>query len=219
MAGLLLCQYTYLAAIRYSNSGTASVLQSLNVVMMTVVMAVRHRRGIGLRQGAAVALAMAGTWLITTNGNPAAMVLSPAGLVLGLVSAAGVVLYTLLSRGLIARWSNTIVTGWGMLIGGVVFSLAIRVWTVPVRLDALGLLIVAVIILVGTAGGFTLFLEGIRFIGPEKGTLVGCLEPVAATVLSALCLHTSFGLMELLGFVCIMATVFLSARQETRRPA
>ena len=32
LAGLLLCQYTFLAAIKHSNSATATVDQSLNVV-------------------------------------------------------------------------------------------------------------------------------------------------------------------------------------------
>ena len=62
---------------------------------------------------------------------------------------------------------------------------------------------------IGTAGGFSLFLEGVKYIGPVKGTLIGCLEPASATVLSALCLGTHFGAMELMGFCAIMATVFM----------
>ena len=42
--GLLLCQYSYLTAIKYSNSATATVLQTLNVVLMSFFLAVRFRR-------------------------------------------------------------------------------------------------------------------------------------------------------------------------------
>ena len=76
--GLLLCQYTYLAAIEHSNSATATVLQSLNVVMMAVVMAVWTRRMLTRSQVLALILALAGTFLIATHGNPSEMVLYPA---------------------------------------------------------------------------------------------------------------------------------------------
>ena len=96
--GLLYCQYSFLAAIAHSNSGTATILQSLNVVMMAAVMAVWNRTGIGLRQTAAIVLAILGTYLVATHGNPAEMMVSPAGLAWGLSAAVGVVFYTLLSR-------------------------------------------------------------------------------------------------------------------------
>ena len=55
-----------------------------------------------------------------------------------------------------------------------------------------------------------------KYIGPQKATLIGCLEPATATVLSALWLHTSFGAVEIAGFVLILLTVFLSSRGERR---
>ena len=64
LAGLLLCQYTFLAAIKYSNSATAAVLQSLNVVLMAIVMAVWHKKPMGRGQVLAVLLAIAGTYMI-----------------------------------------------------------------------------------------------------------------------------------------------------------
>ncbi|HIX32261.1 MAG TPA: DMT family transporter [Firmicutes bacterium] len=214
LLGLLLCQYTYLLAIQYSNSATATVLQSLNVVMMAAVMALWRRTGLRRAQVLALILALAGTFLIATHGHVREMTLSGAALAFGLLSAAGVVSYTLLSRPIVARWGNTAVTGWGMLIGGAVLGAAQRVWRLPAGLDAAAWLLVALIVLVGTAGGFSLFLQGVKYIGPEKATLIGCLEPATATVLSAVWLHTAFGAVELAGFVMIVLTVFLAARPE-----
>ena len=57
LAGLLLCQYTFLAAIKYSNSATATVLQSLNVVLMAIVMSVWNRKRMSRIQIAAIILA------------------------------------------------------------------------------------------------------------------------------------------------------------------
>ena len=73
---------------------------------------------------------------------------------------------------------------------------------------------IAVIVLVGTAIGFSVFLESVRYIGPVKATLIGCLEPVTATVLSAALFQTRFSWAELLGFGFVLLTVFLSVFQK-----
>ncbi|WNV56615.1 DMT family transporter [Oscillospiraceae bacterium NTUH-002-81] len=104
--GLLMCQYTFLGAIKYSNSATATVLQSLNVIFMAVIVAIQSRTRMGIQQTLAILLALVGTFLIATKGNPTRMQLSAAGLVLGLLAAAGVVIYTLLSRHIIPVWGN-----------------------------------------------------------------------------------------------------------------
>lgn len=216
LIGLLMCQYTFLGAIKYSNSATATVLQSLNVVLMAVLMAIWNRTRMGGRQLLAIVLAMAGTFLIATNGDPTRMSLSGAGLILGLLAALGVVTYTLLSRPIIASWGNLTITGWGMLIGGLVLAVATRAWVFPANLDAAAWLLIAAIIFIGTALGFSAFLEGVKYIGPVKATLIGCLEPASATVLSALFLGTRFTLPELAGFCLIILTVFLSVSTKEK---
>ena len=140
LLGLLMCQYTFLCAIQYSNSATATVLQSLNVILMAVIIAIRNRKRMGSRQ----------------------------------------------------------------------LFLAIKAWQLPSGLDATAWLLVASIVLIGTALGFSIFLEGVKLIGPVKATLIGCLEPASATALSALFLGTRFSLPELSGFCFIILTVFLS---------
>lgn len=210
LIGLLMCQYTFLGAIKCSNSATATVLQSLNVIIMAVVMSLWNRTHLHRSQIAAIFLAVAGTYLLTTNGNPTCMNLSAEGLALGLLAATGVVTYTLLSRSIISRWGNLTITGWGMLIGGLVFFLITKAWIIPSNLDFVAWLMIATIVLIGTAIGFSAFLEGVKYIGPVKATLIGCLEPASATILSAIFLGTQFTLIELIGFCFIMLTVFLS---------
>ncbi|MDQ7095700.1 DMT family transporter [Desulfosporosinus sp. PR] len=214
IAGLLLCQYAYLSAIQYSNSGTATVLQSLNVVIMAVFLTFKGRVLPEKVQILSTVLALAGVGLIATNGNLHSMVLSSQGLFWGIMSALGVVVYTLLSQRIVEKWGNQVVTGLGMLIGGSLFFAVTRAWEIPVSLDAEALAVLAVIILLGTAAAFTFYLQGVRDIGPVKATLIVCLEPVVATVVSALWLHTRFNTIDILGFCCILATVFLSVKSR-----
>lgn len=212
--GLLMCQYTFVSAIKYSDSATATVLQSLNVVIMIVFMSIVTRTRMKLSQVIAVFLAVFGTYLISTGGNPGNMTISTVGLVFGLLSAVGVITYTLFSRPIILKWGNILVTGWGMLIGGLVISIITKAWIIPRDLDFIAWLMIAIIILVGTAGGFSIFLEGVKHIGPVKATLIGCLEPASATLLAAIFLGMRFSLVELGGFFCILLTVFLSVKDE-----
>ena len=210
LAGLLLCQYTFLAAIKYSNSATATVLQSLNVVLMAIVMSVWNKKRMSKIQIAAIILAISGTYLIATKGNPTSMDISAKGLIFGILAAVGVVIYTLLSRPIIASWGNLTITGWGMLIGGMVLFVVTRAWIFPTNLNLPAWIIIAVIVIIGTAVGFSVFLESVKYIGPVKSTLLGCLEPASATILSALVLGTRFTVVELIGFVLVVGTVFLS---------
>lgn len=212
--GLLMCQYTYVSAIKYSDSATATVLQSLNVVIMIVFMSIVTRTKMKFSQVLAVFLAVLGTYLISTGGNPRNMTISTAGLIFGLLSAVGVITYTLFSRPIIVKWGNILVTGWGMLIGGLVISIITKAWIIPKDLDFIAWLMIAIIIVVGTAGGFSIFLEGVKHIGPVKATLIGCLEPASATLLAAIFLGMRFSLVELTGFFCILLTVFLSVKDK-----
>ena len=97
-----------------------------------------------------------------------------------------------------------------MLIGGSVLFFLTRAWSFPTNLELPAWIIIAVIVIIGTAVGFSVFLESVKYIGPVKSTLLGCLEPASATILSALILGTRFTVVELIGFVLVVGTVFLS---------
>lgn len=78
-AGLFLNQFSYLMAIQATNSATATVLQSLQLLPVAVVACVIGRRAPKRREIAGMVLALAGTFLITTGGRPLADGASPGG--------------------------------------------------------------------------------------------------------------------------------------------
>ena len=67
---------------------------------------------------------------------------------------------------------------------------------------------------VGSVAAFTLHLEGIRLVGPEKGSLFSSIEPVSATVLAVLWMKADFSPTDLIGFALILSTIFLLARDK-----
>lgn len=207
--GMMLCQYSYFRAIETSNAGTATVLQYLSPVLIMLVMCLWEKRLPGMIHILSVLLALTGIYLLATHGQPGRLVVSGQTLFWGLFSAVTVVLYNLIPRGLMKTYSTPFLLGWAMLIGGISLSLLRRPWQFHPTVDSVTLLCLAAIIFFGTIAAFSLYMQGVKLIGPEQASLYACVEPVAATLFSALWLHTAFTGMDLLGFLCILSTLFL----------
>lgn len=212
--GLLMCQYAYLTAIEYSNAGTTTVLQTLSLVLVMLITCAHTRTLPSRVQTAALLLALTGTFILATGGNPGQMSLSVRGLFWGLLTAVAATTYTLLPRVLVRRWGQLMVTGAGMLIGGVFINLAARSWRYSISLPWQGWLAVAGAVILGSALAFPMFMQGISDIGPVKSSMLAATEPVSATVCSALWLRTAFSPADLIGFLLILATIFLLARED-----
>ena len=213
LAGLLFSQYTYLAAISYSNAGTATVLQYLGPSFVMIFVCICTKKLPSKLEVFAVLLALFGTFLLATHGNVHTLALSPAGLFWGILSAVAVLSYTLLPTRLIARWGTLPVTGFGMLTGGIVFALVMRIWKIEVTLDWHALLAMAGIVVVGTVAAYSLYLQGVRELGAVHASMLASVEPVSAALFSFFWLRTQFQWIDIAGFVCILTTVFLLSKK------
>ena len=211
--GLLLCQFSYLTAIGYTNAGTTTVLQNLNLVFIMLITCVHGRKRPDRVQLIALILALSGTYILATGGDPRHMSISPQGFFWGLLTAAAVTVYTLLPRQLVLRWGKEPVTGVGMLIGGIFINAASRGLAIPVHLSGMGWAAVVGAVILGSIVAFPLFMQGIADVGPVKSSMLAATEPVSATVCSALFLHTAFSLTDMIGFIMILITIFLLARE------
>ncbi|AGA69175.1 putative permease, DMT superfamily [Desulfitobacterium dichloroeliminans LMG P-21439] len=207
--GLIFCQYTYLLAISYTNAGTATVLQYLGPLLIMVFVCGIDRRLPTKIEGIAIVLAVTGTFLLTTHGSLSNLVISSQGLFWGLMSALGLMLYTIIPGRIISRWGSIVVTSCGMLMGGLILLVLVRPWRIPVSLDWQVFLGMLAIIVIGTVVSFTLYLQGVSDIGPVKASMIACVEPVAATLFSAFWLNTPFVGADILGFAFIITTVIL----------
>lgn len=98
IAGLALCQYAYLSAIKWTNSGTATVIQNLSIVFIAVYVCLTTRTAPDKRTVFCIILALFGVWLLATGGKPGNMELTPRGLFWGLMAGIGAASYSLLSR-------------------------------------------------------------------------------------------------------------------------
>ena len=212
--GLMFCQLSYLTGISHSNAATTTVLQQLSLIIIMLITCLQSRRSPGKAELLALALALFGTFMLATGGNPGELLLSSQGLFWGLATAAAVAAYTLIPRGLMTRWSREAIRGIGMIFGGIVLNLYARSWEFEVSLPLSGWLAFGCVVIFGTVVSFTLFLRGIQDAGAVRASMLCVTEPLSAAVFSAVWLGTTFSAAELIGFAAILATIFLLAKSE-----
>lgn len=215
LIGVPFVQITYLIAIQYSNAGTATVIQYTGPVMIVLYLCLVGRRLPHAREVVAVVLVILGTFLIATHGNPSTLVLTPEALFWALLSAFAYALYSLMPRRLMAQYGSVPVVASALLVGGVAFFLGARSWTVDPGLDAAGYSVLFIgLVLFGTVVGFTVYFQAVKDIGAAKSSLIASVETVSATVLAVVWLGTAFVPIDIIGFVFIVATVFILAKPD-----
>lgn len=215
--GLMLCQLSYLTAIKYTNAATATVIQYAGPVLVMMVVCIMNRKFPKIPEVMSAVLATVGTFLIATHGDPSNLAISKQGLVWCIIAALTVVTYTLIPRDVTERRSSVVVSGLGMTVGGVVLLLILRVWRISVSFDFETILALTGIILIGTVAAFSLYLQAISDIGPVKASILASVEPVSSAVISWAWLKSTFKPMDLIGFACIISTVFLLALKKENK--
>lgn len=213
ICGLMFTQYTYLTSISKTNAGTATVLQYLSVIFVLLFSCVSGKKRPSFREYLGIVSCLTGTFFVATHGSFSSLSISKEGLAWGLLSAVAAAAYILLPQNLMKKWGSLLPVGIGMLSGGIVFFFLMRVFTIPVHFDRSTALITVVIVFVGTVLAFTMFLKGTSLVGAARGNMLGCVEPLTATICSALFLGTVFTGMDILGFAFILATVFILAKE------
>ncbi|MBQ9058244.1 MAG: EamA family transporter [Atopobiaceae bacterium] len=225
--GLFLNSFTYVLVISYTNAGTATVLQSLNVIFCLLASCVMERRGPRGLEIAGIICALVATVLIATKGDLTALNLPLPGLIWGIINAICCALYIMYPKRLFEQYGSLPITGTGMLIGGIcalaawlggglVFGvtsgqLGASVHVPAFGWDAIGLLVA--IVCLGTFAAYGLYLHGVSIVGGVRGSLLGTLEPVSAMVFSALWLSTVFVWADWLALVLMVITIVLVTLQ------
>lgn len=211
LGAILFSQVAYLEAIDWTNSATATVMQSLGMVLVLAFVCAKMGRRPRRREAVGVALALAGTFLVATGGNPGQLSLPVEGLAWGLACAVAAACLAILPAEPMRRWGNFTVNGLAFLVSGALLAAVYRPWEHMPALDAVGVAALAACVVVGTFGAYALYLQGVKDAGSMRASLLGTVEPLAATVATIAWLGTTFSPADLLGFGLIVAMVYLTA--------
>lgn len=212
VCGTMMFQFTFFGTVQRSNAGTATVLQYLAPLFIMIYVCIRSRRLPKRLETLSIILAVSGIFLISTHGNIHSLVMTPEALVWGIGCAFFMFLNTVLPESLYERHSSTVIIGWAFLFGGIVLSCIFRPWIYEVHWDLAVVISLFFIIIGGSVAAYLFYANSIKRIGPEKASLFSCIEPVTATVLSAVWLRTSFMWIDLIGFVLILSTIFILSK-------
>ncbi|AMQ56623.1 EamA family transporter [Algoriphagus sanaruensis] len=209
LLGMVAVQYTYFYSISLSNAATATILQYIGPVFVLAYFAFKNRKWPILAEFGALFLALAGTFLLVTHGSLTELVISEEALIWGILSALALAFYTIQPVGLLRLFSPAAVTGWGMLIGGVSFSLLTQPWYVSGVWDWQTVAAMGYIVMFGTVLAFYFFLRSVTLIGATTASLLCSVEPLAAALTAVIWLGVSFVGMDWLGTFFILQTVVL----------
>ncbi|MFC3928259.1 DMT family transporter [Streptococcus caprae] len=212
--GLVLNQFAYLQAIRYTNAGTATVLQYITPVLILAFVCLKNRTRPTLAEVVAIVLAIGGTFVIATHGKLGSLAITPTGLFWGILSAFTYAAYILIPVRLIQKWGSLAVIGLAMLMGGLVFPLATQAWQYEVHLSLSTLLAYLGLIGIGTIFAYTVFLKGVSLVGAVKGSLLASIEPIAAVFFSVILVHETFYAVDIIGMAMIISAVTLVSLRD-----
>ena len=206
---MLLVQVSYLMTIDWTNSGTATVLQTLNLIFVLAWVCLRGKRLPLKRELVGVLLAFTGTFLIATGGNFASLSLPWQGLAWGLVDAVSTAAMSILPVVLMLKWGNMTINGITFLMSGLILCPFAQPWANIPALDARGVLLLLYTIVCGTFLAFWLYMAGVMRVGAVRATMLGTSEPVMATITAVAWAGETFTFTDLTGFAMIIIMVFL----------
>lgn len=207
--GLGAVQLTYFLAIANGNVVSATVLQYLGPIILTVYVALRSLKVPGVREVLALVLALAGTVLLLTNGHLSSLAIPVRGVIWGLVAAGVGAFYTYFPKPLVRKYGSRPVLSLSLLIGGLGFSpFLIRR---PPALNVGALLLLGFIILGGTIVSFSLYLSALAHLEPVETSIISCSEPLSAALVGVTILGIPLGPLGAIGGMVTLAAVIVLA--------
>jgi drug/metabolite transporter (DMT)-like permease len=220
--GVAASQLTYLEAIQLSNAVTATLLQFLFLPMVATYEAITGAVILSPRWTATLGLAGFGTVLLVVHANVGSLgiLVTPGGLVFGILSAVAGAYYSLAGRSLVRQHGPWTVTTWGFLVGGLVAlpfgAASFGTYSPPTslsgQLELAGL--VGFIVVFGTLLGYGLYLFGLRHLPATEAGIASSFEPISSAVATYAFLGVVLtGLQYVGGAFIVLAVALLGLRR------
>jgi len=223
--GLMGSQITYLSAIQFSNAATATLLQFLFLPMLACYEALTKSIRWSLRWTITLMLAALGTVMLigVFSGSGLTILVTPAGLLFGILSAVAAAYNAIASRPFVRSKSPWWLTSWGFIIGGIV-SLPFGAYSLlnysfpssfASRLDLTGL--VAFVVVFGTLLAFNLYLSGLKRLSATEVGVATSIEPIAAGAAAYVFLGVVLTPIQYAGGALLLIAVAIIAFQEKQK--
>nr|WP_239534821.1 DMT family transporter [Solibacillus kalamii] len=211
--GMVGLQFTFVKSIEVSNAIIATLLQFLAPIFIVIYTSVIGKVLPPRSQLIGIFGTLFGLFLLLTNGSVSGLLVSNEALVWGLLLGFTYAFYTLYPARLMAEVGVIIIIGWGMIIGGLMFSVAGQLWKTEQWLLLLDPVNVFLIIATGIFGSFAyiLFLTSLKYISPVETSILSSFEPLTAMVISVVWLGATLYSWQYVGILLMLVfVVYLS---------
>lgn len=212
LVGVVLLQFSFFKAIESSNAATATILQYLSPIFIVIFFIIESKKIPNKMSVFSIVLSLVGTALLVTKGDLTSLSISTEGLFWGLMAGVLGAVYIIQPRKIMAEFGTIAVTGWGMLIGGLIFQLYHPVFKDVPSLDMTSLLLISYIVIFGTVFSYICLLHSTRFIPAQFSSLLTSFEPLSSALFSSLFLGSVILPIEVVSMLIIIFAVFLLSR-------
>lgn len=212
IVGLMFCQYTYYVAINLSNAAVATAIQYTAPVIIILYVCLKYKKMPNMVEIIALIFALGGVFFLSTHGDFYSFVIPPKAVIIALVSAVCVAVYSVLPIRINQKYGTLSVLGIALMIAGVFAFFYTRFWEFDGIKDFESFMAVLVIVFLGTIAAFWLYLYGVGIIGPSRASLIASIEPVSAAIFGYIWLGTKFTFFDYVGFFMIISCTFILAK-------
>jgi drug/metabolite transporter (DMT)-like permease len=218
VAGMAASNFTYYVAIQRTNVATAIILQYTAPIWVLVYLAASGRQKPGIRQIAAVCLALPGIALLIDLFSAGQFRLDRWGVTAALLAAFAFSFYNVAAHGILARYDRWTVllhvTGWA----SVFWLLVNPPWKVAAsNYSATQWGFLAMFAVVSALGPFAFYAAGLQHLDPSRAMIAACMEPVFAIVLAAVALGERVQPLQFVGAVLVLAAIIAVEWPQRKR--
>ena len=221
LIGMVGLQFTFVKSIEVSNAIIATLLQFLAPIFIVIYTSIIGKVLPPSSQLIGIFGTLVGLFLLLTNGSVSGLLVSNEALVWGLLLGFTYAFYTLYPARLMAEVGVIIIIGWGMIIGGLIFSVTGQLWRTEQWLLLLDPVIVVIIIATGILGSFAyiLFLTSLKYISPVETSILSSIEPLTAMAISVVWLGATLYNWQYVGILLMLVFVaYLSIAGSKKSP-
>lgn len=208
VAGLAMVHYSYFKTISLTNVATAILIEYLAPILVLVVsvLFLKHRLTWTLPVG--VALSVSGSALVVGAIGGHGLVVSPPGVMWGLLSAVFFAGYSLLGTVAATRYSPYTTLVWGLGFASLFWFAVLGPTTVlSVFANPRTAAVVVFVAIVSTIIPFGAFLTALTYIAPTNATVTSTIEPVLAGVGAFALFGESLTPVQILGGLFVVAAI------------
>ncbi len=202
-------QIFYYLAIAYSSAPIATLLQFLDMPLMVLYETVVDKQHLSKLKIAVIFSAVIGTILLSfEDGHGFRLIISPLGLLFGLLAAITTAIYTLMGVSLVREYGTWNTATWGFFIGGIAMFFWVPPWNVhPTGNITITILLILFVIVFATLIGQGLFMSSLKHLSASESNIIGLIEPLTSALVGVLLLHEFMTPLQYVGGVIILAAI------------